>query len=391
VTQSLLPVGLISLVFNLGGGLTSAALPLYARELGADYRDLGLIGASHGIAFALLTVPLGRASDRLGRRRLLLFSTLAVGAAAAVYLLATHVPGLIAGKLLEALGWAAFWPALEAWVAESFGRRAGTAIGVGYGAYAAAYVVGTSTAGFVIEAAGVRIPFAMYLGTALATLPLVLVLTRRDAAPDPHPGGAPAGWTPGPDPEANSARQQRALAYATGFVYVFGLGTVLAFLPVYAVDRGLSPRAVGLLLAGYWMARLLSAFNAGRLSDRWGRRAILVPALSLSAAAALLMAMPAGPAALFVGTAGLGVAAGACGPACVGHLADHVRPADRGVVMGMFEGACGVSFIVAGFVGGHTAEAFGPDVPYVLVAALALGWAAVLARRLPRGPVRLAA
>jgi MFS family permease len=389
VSQSLLPVGLISFVFHLGAGLASAALPLHARELGADYRDLGLIGASHGIAYALLTVPLGRASDWLGRRLLLLFAALAVGAGAACYLLATHVAGLIAGKLIEAMGAAAFWPAFEAWVAESFGRRAGTAVGVGFAAYAAAFVVGTSAAGFVIEATGVRLSFALYLGTALAMLPLVLATTAGGAS-EPHAGAA-ARSSPARGPDTAVARQQRLLAYATGFVYVFGLGTVLAFLPVYATDRGLGPRAVGLLLAGYWFARLFSALGAGGLSDRWGRRAVLVPALTLSALSAVLLALPAGPPALFAGTAGLGLASGACGPACVGHLADHTRPADRGIVMGLFEGACGIAFIVSGFAGGHAAEAFGPHVPYVLVSVLALGWAAVLWWRLARGPVRFAA
>ena len=60
MTARLVPIGLITFIFNLGGGLVAPALPLYARSLGADYRDLGLIGASHGLAFALLTIPLGR-------------------------------------------------------------------------------------------------------------------------------------------------------------------------------------------------------------------------------------------------------------------------------------------------------------------------------------------
>ena len=98
--------------------------------------------------------------------------------------------------------------------------------------------------------------------------------------------------------------------------------------------------------------------------------------------------MPAGSVTLFAGTVGLGLTAGACAPACVGLLADHARPADRGIVMGLFEGACGLSFIVAGGVGGQTAEALGPEVPYLLVAALALGWTGVLARQLPRGLAR---
>ena len=41
VSARLVPLGLITLVFNLGGGVIAPALPLYARSLGADYRDLG--------------------------------------------------------------------------------------------------------------------------------------------------------------------------------------------------------------------------------------------------------------------------------------------------------------------------------------------------------------
>src|SRR5262245_15546715 len=89
----LVPIGLITFVFNLGGGVVAPALPLYARALGADYRDLGLIGASHGLAFALLTIPLGRASDRFGRRAILMLSAIGVGAAATLYLVAHHVAG----------------------------------------------------------------------------------------------------------------------------------------------------------------------------------------------------------------------------------------------------------------------------------------------------------
>ncbi len=359
--------------------MIAPALPLYARSLGADYRDLGLIGAAHGLAFAALTIPLGRASDRFGRRTLLLVAALAIAAAAACYLVASRVPGLIAGKLLEAGGWAAFWPALEAWVAEEFGRRAGSAMGVGYGAYAAAFVIGTSAAGFLIEAAGLRAPFAVYLGTAVLTLGLVLAMPggRR---PGPHPvEPAPAPR----EPARSGDRVARLLAYGTGFVYVFGLGTVLAFLPAYAVDRGLTPRAVGLVFSGYWVARVIASLGAGRLSDRWGRAAVLVPALLTSAAGAVLVAAPAGTAALALGTAALGLASGACAPTCVGLIADHVAPADRGIAMGLFEGSCGLSIILSGFVGGHLAEAVDPAAPYLLTAGLAAGWTLVLVRRLP--------
>jgi MFS family permease len=386
VSGPLLRLALISFVFNLGGGLIAPALPLYARSLGADYRDLGLIGAAHGIAYAILTIPLGRASDRFGRKRLLVLSAVTIALAAGCYLVTTRVTGLVAGKLLEAGGWAAFWPAIEAWVAEEFPRRAGSAMGVGYGAYAAAFMVGTSAGGFVIEAAGLRVPFMLYLATAAVAVGLVLAMPG--GRPAPHPSAATAAA--GRHRERRGDREMRLLAYVTGFVYVFGLGAVLSFLPAYGVDRGLDARAVGLLLGTYWIARVAGSLTAGRVAERWGSAGVLVPAMVLNTAGAVLVAIPAGPAALVAGTIGLGVTSGACGPMCVGLVADHVAPANRGIAMGLFEGACGLSFILSGFAGGHAAEAWDPSAPYWLAAALTAPWAAVLAWRLPRRAAAMA-
>jgi MFS transporter, DHA1 family, multidrug resistance protein len=378
----LLPIGLITLVFNLGGGLVAPALPLYARTLGADYRDLGLIGAAHGLAFAALTIPLGRASDRFGRRAILVLSAIAIGAAAALYLVAGRVAGLAAGKLVEAAAWAAFWPTLEAWVAERFGARAGAAMGVAYGAYAAAFVVGTSLGGFVIEAFGLRAPFFLYLATAALSVLLVATLAGSEAA-GPEAGRQKHAVTPRivtADPAW--ARTRRALAYATGFVYVYGLGTVLAFLPAYGADRALSPRVVGLLLAAYWVARVVGSLGAGRISDTLGRRLVLVPAMFVTVAGAGLVVLPFGPGTLLLGAVALGLAAGASAPTCVGLIADHVSAADRGMAMGLFEAACGVSILASGLLGGWAAQAFGGEAPYLIVGVLALGWAGALARTL---------
>jgi MFS family permease len=381
----LLSLGLITFVFNLGGGLIAPAVPLYARSLGGDYQDLGLIGASHGLAFAVLTMPLGRASDHVGRRVIMLLSTLAVGGAAGVYLVSGHILGLAMAKLLEAAGWAAFWPALEAWIAEEFGSAAGGAMGVAYGTYAAAYVVGTSAGGFVIEASGLRAPFALYLATSLVALVLILVVAGRKT--ERHARPAPIVPTPGPLRDSGHARGQRVLAYGTGFVYVFGLATVLAFLPAFGADRGLSPHGVGLLLGGYWFARVAGSVTAGRLSDACGRRAILVPAMLVAGVAAILVALPGPITTLVLGTVGLGITAGASAPTCVGLVADHVKAADRGVAMGLFEASCGASILVSGLLGGLAAQSLGAGSPYLVVSGLAFAWSAVLVRRLAPRPL----
>jgi MFS family permease len=380
VTPHLLTLGLVALVFNLGSGVIAPALPLHARSLGADYGDLGLIGAAHGLAYTLLTVPLGLAADRFGQRALLLLAVVGVALGAVTYLLAGGVPALVAGKFVEASGWAAFWPALQAWVAHEFGRGAGGAMGVAYGAYAGAFVVGTAAAGFLIGAGGPPAAFAVALAAASLTGILIALAIRPRPASTTAAVGGPAAAPPDTSGETRNLR----LACATGFVYVFGLGTVLAFLPVYAADRGLAPRAVGLLVASYWLARLLGSVATGHLSDRLGRRAVLVPGLLVGAVGGVLLALPAGAPSLVAGTVALGLTAGACGPATIGLIADHAAAARRGRAMGLFEGSCGLAFIVSGLAGGRLADALGAPAPYLLVAALTVAWAAGLQRWAPR-------
>jgi MFS transporter, DHA1 family, tetracycline resistance protein len=144
---------------------------------------------------------------------------------------------------------------------------------------------------------------------------------------------------------------------------------------------------VGLLLGVYWTGRGVASFTTGRLSDRWGRRAILVPALLGSTIAGALVAAPLGSAILFLGTLALGLTSGACGPTCIGLIADHATPEDRGLAMGLFESSCGVSFILAGFLGGQAAYALGPQVPYLIVAGLAAAWTPIVARNLSLHPI----
>jgi MFS family permease len=157
---------------------------------------------------------------------------------------------------------------------------------------------------------------------------------------------------------------------------------VLAFLPAYGADRMLSPRGVGLLLGAYWIARVVGSLGAGRVSDALGRRLVLVPAMLVTVAGAGLVVVPLGAGALFLGAVGLGLAAGASAPTCVGLIADHVSAEQRGTAMGLFEAACGVSILAAGLLGGSAAEDFGGEAPYVIVGALALVWAGVLSRAL---------
>ena len=105
------------------------------------------------------------------------------------------------------------------------------------------------------------------------------------------------------------------------------------------VDRvgelGLSASAIGFAIGGAAAARFVSAWYAGVGSDRWSRKAVVVPMLVLMLVGALLLALPAGTwtwlasiFALAIGSSGISVAAAA--------LADRVEPDRLGHELGVF-------------------------------------------------------
>src|SRR6266566_5281238 len=66
------------------------------------------------------------------------------------------------------------------------------------------------------------------------------------------------------------------------FIDLVGFGLVIPLLPFYAVRFAASPQLVTLLLATYSMTQLLSAPLWGRVSDRVGRRPVLIASMSAS-------------------------------------------------------------------------------------------------------------
>lgn len=381
VTGGAVPVALVTFALAVGAGISAAALPLYVRSLGGDYRDLGFIGASQGLAYAMLTIPFGAMSDRVGRRPVLVAAALTMAAAACCYLSFTEILWLAGGRFLEGMALAAFWPTLWAFVTDEFGRRAGAVIGMGFATYAAAFVVGSSAAGFLIEDAGPQIPFVIQLLASVVTAPLVLSLVgARSNAGD--------GAKPVPDPVpmdgagTGPVGSLRRGAYVTGAILALGNGVIFAFLPAYVADLGQSAELAGLLLGSYWMARVAASLMMGRIWARVGWRRAFLVVMCLNAASAAFVGAGVGIAGVAIGTFVLGITVGAGTPASAAMVSAMASERDRGFAMGIFEAAAGVSTVLAGIVGGYAAESFGVEAPYVLVACVAGAWSVWLALRL---------
>ncbi len=160
-----------------------------------------------------------------------------------------------------------------------------------------------------------------------------------------------------------------------------GFGIVLPILPQYAHRFGATATTTGLLVASYSLAQFALAPVWGRLSDRVGRKPVLIIALFGTAIGSLLTGLAGAIPLLFVGRLIDGGSGGSVSVAQAA-VADVAAPRDRARLMGLLGAAFGVGF-VAGPAIVSVGALIGPRVPFYVAAAIAGVNAVVAIRRLP--------
>lgn len=160
-----------------------------------------------------------------------------------------------------------------------------------------------------------------------------------------------------------------------------GFGIVLPILPLYAERFGAEAVSATALVAAFSGAQLVFSPVWGRVSDRVGRKPLLVLSLAGTAVGSLVTGLAGSLGVLFLGRVLDGIS-GASVSVAQAAVADLAPPEDRARLLGLLGAAFGVGF-VAGPAIGALAALGGPEVPFLLAAALATVNAVVAARRLP--------
>ena len=171
------------------------------------------------------------------------------------------------------------------------------------------------------------------------------------------------------------------IVFTTVVIDLVGFGMVLPILPLWAETFDASPTQIGLLTASYAIAQLLFAPVWGRLSDRYGRRPVILASLAGSAVAALLIGVAGTLVLLFVARILQGVA-GASYAAAQAYVADVTTRRERARGMGLIGAAFGLGFIL-GPAFGAAFSAVDERLPFFVAAGLAALNLGIAYRRLP--------
>jgi multidrug resistance protein len=174
-------------------------------------------------------------------------------------------------------------------------------------------------------------------------------------------------------------RSPLAVIFLTVFIDLLGFGIVIPILPTYAERFGASATVIGLLGATYSFMQVLFAPVWGRVSDRVGRRPIIVITALGAAVSYTAFGLADNLAWLFVARA----IAGICGAniaTAQAYVADVTTPENRAKGMGMIGAALGLGFTLGPMLGGLATSWGGTHTPFFVAAGLATVnaiWAAI--------------
>src|SRR5881397_3166837 len=168
-----------------------------------------------------------------------------------------------------------------------------------------------------------------------------------------------------------ATRARLGVIFFTVFIDLVGFGIVLPILPYYAQSFGARGLLFGALVGAYSGMQFLATAVLGRLSDRVGRRPILLTTMVINAAGYVLFALAGSYLVLFVARLVSGFAGGNIS-AAQAYVADITTPAERSRGMGIIGAAFGLGFIIGPAVGGLSAHYLGPSAPGLVAAGLSL-------------------
>jgi predicted MFS family arabinose efflux permease len=329
--------------------LMLAILPLYLKEdLGGTDASVGLIIGVFAFA-ALFPRPfIGREIDRSGSKRFLMAGAVIFVGSSLLYLIADSIPILLGIRVLHGLGMACFHTAAFTFVAElAPPQRRGEAMGIWGLMSTFATAIGPFVGLVIRDSFGTGAVFLVSASCAgIGMLLITFVREPRRAQHDPARAGGLFECV---------VLTPAILVVMLTLVY----GAVSSFVLLYAEERDIARK--GLYFTAFAAAVLASRVFGGRLADRYGRWAVILPAMTFTVCAMLALAITTNLFLLLLAGVLFGFGFGGGHPAMTALAVDLVRPERRGAGMATFTSAfelgIGSGSIVMGLVAASTGYA----------------------------------
>lgn len=318
-------------------------LPLFARrfgDLGAGVEALGVSAMAYALTSMLAAPWMGALADRFGRRLVVFVSLAAYVLAFSGYLLATSAWLLVVLRGLAGVFTAGLVPAMTSIVSDiAPANHRAQWIGILNGGGSFGWIVGPALGGLLYDQFGYGVPFAIAIGMAAAALLMAVLLIpathsraigRADTLPKQAPG-------------FHGMREALPASLPTfSFLMLISFGVMFAWAFIepqfmfYAYDHlGWTSSQLGLVMSTYGVALMLGELTLSQLSDRLGRKPVLVLGLALFSAQFLGLVLFRNPAWIVLSFVLAGLGNALYDPALSAHVLDIAPPEARARIMGL--------------------------------------------------------
>ena len=360
------------------------------EDTGWSETRLQLIFAVYVFSYSALSAATGAFTDRFGPRRVVGVGAVLLTTGYLVWATAGNLwVAFIGLGLIAPFGMSASWAPCNATVVRWFVERRGLALAIATSGTSLANIVAPPIAAALVEAWGWRAALGSFASIGGLGMLLAAYWFRRDPE---SLGQYPDGKPPQPtDPvPLSGVTPQEALRTATYWIILamYALSFLVIFVPFvhsnqFAIALGVEPVTAATVISSIGIGGLIGRLFGGPLSDRFGRKQLVVAAFGLETLAFLAMASAQGLALLYPAAIVFGFSYGATVlmlPALVG---DYFGREHAGTLVGRIFGTAGSLAAVGPYVAQLLVDSSGSYRFAFVLAGIANGAAVLLASRLP--------
>ncbi|MBN2231138.1 MAG: MFS transporter [Candidatus Thorarchaeota archaeon] len=355
-------------ILQIGFGFVTPVFPVYITELGMGGIELGVLAASFALTRILLAGPLGGLSDKVGRKKILVYSLLGFAISNAIYAFAQEAIVMIIARALEGAVSAGFFPAANAFVSDvTKPDNRGTAMGYLSTGNMVGFVVGPVVGGVLAEYLGIRLPFIIAALASILTMFLLSVLITEPARKVGRDGMRPPK-VPIKEVLSRAYVSYGALGVAM-FANMFAIGVLeVAFMLDAVVRFGIGPLEIGGFFGVIGVFMILGNIAFGKLSDIKGRKWLIVLGAIIGTLSMLMFASANDTIAFYLAGAVLSLGMSMRGPAIQAMIADLTDPRAYGSVMGLFGAISNSAYVVSPTMSGYLFDLNGNAISSLLIA-----------------------
>jgi len=362
-------------------GLERSILPAIAEQefqLAARTAVLSFI-VVFGVAKALTNYGAGRLADRLGRKHVLVAGWLVAVPVPFLLMWAPTWNWVLFANLLLGISQGLTWSTTVIMKIDLVGpKQRGLAMGLNEFAGYLAVAASALATGWIATRYGVR-PQPFYLGVAYVIMGLALsaLLVRETRHHVSHESARAGTLPPGGIPSPREVFWRTTLldrnlssVSQAGLVNNLNDGMAWGLFPMVFAAAGMNLAQVGLLAAVYPATWGVSQLATGALSDRIGRKPLIVWGMWIQASGIGVVTMAHTFAGFVVGGLLLGIGTAMVYPALLAAIGDVAHPSWRASAVGVYRLWRDLGYAIGALLAGITADVFGLDVAMWVIAAL---------------------